>query len=64
VGRAPGGAGSLVLTFSCSQHVSADLFARIVQGAAADAGRAAQILQALGPGPDHPVNLAHRRGTI
>ena len=54
--------GSLVLTFSCSQHVSADLFARIVQGAAADAGRAAQILQALGPGPDHPVNLAHPEG--
>ncbi len=55
-------ANSFVLTFSCSQHVPADLFARIVQGAAADAGRAAQVLRVLGPGADHPVNLAHPEG--
>jgi 23S rRNA (cytosine1962-C5)-methyltransferase len=53
---------SFVLTFSCSQHVSADLFAHIVQGAAAEAGRAVQLLRVLGPGADHPVSLAHPEG--
>jgi 23S rRNA (cytosine1962-C5)-methyltransferase len=55
-------AGALVLTFTCSQHVGADLFRKIVLGAAADAGRRAQLLEHLGPGPDHPVALAHPEG--
>jgi 23S rRNA (cytosine1962-C5)-methyltransferase len=54
--------GALVLTFTCSQHVSADLFRKIVHGAAADAGRRVQVLQALGPGWDHPTSLAHPEG--
>ncbi len=41
---APGG---LLLTFSCSGGVSADLFQKIVAGAALDAGADAQILRRL-----------------
>jgi 23S rRNA (cytosine1962-C5)-methyltransferase len=54
--------GALVLTFTCSQHVSAELFRKIVLGAAVDARREAQILSHLGPGPDHPVALGHPEG--
>ncbi len=55
-------AGAYVLTFSCSQHVSAELFWKIVLGAAADAQRHVQVLRHLGPGADHPVSLAHAEG--
>ncbi len=54
--------GGLLATFSCSNHIDADLFQKIVQGAVADAGKTAQLLQILGPGPDHPVHLAHPEG--
>jgi 23S rRNA (cytosine1962-C5)-methyltransferase len=54
--------GALMLTFSCSQHVPADLFWKIVHGAAVDAGRALQALRRLGPGADHPVSLSHPEG--
>ncbi len=51
-----------LFTFSCSQHLTADLFIKVVLSAAADAGRRVQILRHLGPAPDHPVNLAHPEG--
>ena len=51
---APGGA---LATFSCSGHVDAALFQKIVAGAALDAGRDAQILERLTQPPDHPVAL-------
>jgi len=54
--------GGLLATFSCSNHIDSDLFQKIVQGAVADGGKTAQLLQVLGPGPDHPVNLAHPEG--
>ncbi|MBX3026461.1 class I SAM-dependent rRNA methyltransferase [bacterium] len=54
--------GALLCTFTCSQHVDAALFRKIVAGAAADAGRAVSLLAHLGPGPDHPVALAHPEG--
>jgi len=54
--------GGLLATFSCSNHIDTALFIKIVQGAVSDAGKTAQLLQALGPGPDHPVNLAHPEG--
>lgn len=54
--------GGLLATFSCSNHIDAELFQKIVQGAVTDAGKTAQLLQMLGPGPDHPVNLAHPEG--
>jgi 23S rRNA (cytosine1962-C5)-methyltransferase len=54
--------GGLLATFSCSNPVDEELFARIVLGAVRDAGKAAQVLRVLGAGPDHPVNLAHPEG--
>ena len=54
--------GAYVLTFSCSQHVSAELFWKIVHGAAVDARCDAQVLRQLGPGADHPVALAQPEG--
>ena len=48
----PGGA---LATFSCSGHVDAALFQKIVAGAAVDSGRAAQILERLSQPADHPV---------
>ncbi len=49
--------GGLLATFSCSGRVSADLFQKVVFGAAVDAGRDAQIMQHLGQSPDHPILL-------
>ena len=49
--------GGVLLTFSCSGAVSADLFQKIVFGAALDAGRSAQIVGRLSQSPDHPVAL-------
>jgi 23S rRNA (cytosine1962-C5)-methyltransferase len=54
--------GGLLATFSCSNPIDEELFARIVLGAVRDAGKAAQVLRVLGAGPDHPVNLAHPEG--
>jgi 23S rRNA (cytosine1962-C5)-methyltransferase len=56
---APGG---LLFTFSCSGGVDADLFQKIVAGAALDAGVDAQILERLRQGPDHPVALNFPEG--
>ena len=55
-------AGAYVMTFSCSQHVPAELFWKIVHGAAVDARRDVQALRHLGPGADHPTILAHPGG--
>jgi 23S rRNA (cytosine1962-C5)-methyltransferase len=49
--------GGVLATFSCSGHVDAALFQKIVAGAALDAGRDAQIIERLGQPPDHPVAL-------
>ena len=54
--------GGLLATFSCSGGVSADLFQKIVAGAALDAGADAQIIERLGPGADHPVALNFPEG--
>jgi 23S rRNA (cytosine1962-C5)-methyltransferase len=53
---------AFLFTFTCSQHVDAELFRKIVAAAAADARREIQLIQHLGPGPDHPVALAHTEG--
>jgi 23S rRNA (cytosine1962-C5)-methyltransferase len=47
--------GGVLATFSCSGHVDAALFQKIVAGAAVDAGRTAQILERLSQPWDHPV---------
>jgi 23S rRNA (cytosine1962-C5)-methyltransferase len=49
--------GGLLATFSCSGHVDAALFQKIVAGAALDAGRDAQILERLGHPADHPIAI-------
>ena len=45
-------------TFSCSGHISAELFQKIVADAALDASRVAQIINYLNQGPDHPIELS------
>jgi 23S rRNA (cytosine1962-C5)-methyltransferase len=47
--------GGVLATFSCSGHVDALLFQKIVAGAAVDAGRTAQIMERLSQPPDHPI---------
>jgi 23S rRNA (cytosine1962-C5)-methyltransferase len=49
--------GGLLATFSCSGHVDALLFQKIVAGAALDAGRDAQIIERLSQPADHPIAL-------
>ena len=52
----------LLFTFSCSGAISADLFQKIVFGAALDAKRDAQIVGAMTQGSDHPVALTFPEG--
>ena len=47
--------GGVLATFSCSGHVDATLFRKIVAGAALDAGRDVQIIEQLAQGFDHPI---------
>ena len=47
----------ILATFSCSGLISADLFQKVVFGAAVDARREAQIVERLTQAPDHPVLL-------
>jgi len=56
---APGG---LLLTFSCSGGISADLFHKIVAGAGIDAGVNAAIIQRLEGACDHPTTLEFPEG--
>lgn len=55
-------AGGLLMTFSCSPHVTSDLFQKIVFGAAVDARRKVRLLKKLGHPIDHPVSLHHLEG--
>ncbi|MGO9137059.1 MAG: class I SAM-dependent rRNA methyltransferase [Syntrophales bacterium] len=52
----------MLATFSCSNYIGDTLFEKIVLGAMRDAGKAARLLQTMGPGPDHPTNLGHPEG--
>jgi 23S rRNA (cytosine1962-C5)-methyltransferase len=54
--------GGLLFTFSCSQHISSDLFQKIIFGAAADSGRNVRILYQLQQPADHPINIYHPEG--
>ena len=56
---APGG---LLFTYSCSAGINADLFHKIVAGAAIDAGVDAVILRHLQEPPDHPSTLLFPEG--
>ncbi len=55
--------GGLLATFSCSNYVEEELFYKIVLGAARDVNAQLQVLERLGPGPDHPVLLGHPEGS-
>jgi len=52
----------LLMTYSCSGGISAELFRKIVAGAAIDAGVDARILYRLSAAPDHPIGLAVPEG--
>ena len=56
---APGG---LLLTFSCSGGIGAELFHKIVAGAGIDAGVDGALLQRLEAACDHPTTLAFPEG--
>ena len=56
---APGG---LLLTFSCSGGVNADLFHKIVAGAGLDAGVDGYLLARLEAAPDHPTTINFPEG--
>lgn len=49
--------GGVLASFSCSGHVDAGLFQKILASAAVDARRDAQIVEILSQSPDHPVAL-------
>lgn len=50
--------GGTLVTFSCSGLVSADLFQKVIFGAARDAAREGLIVEKLLQAPDHPISLA------
>jgi 23S rRNA (cytosine1962-C5)-methyltransferase len=49
--------GGWMMTFSCSGHMSIDLFQKVIFAAALDAGRRVSFVRRLTAGPDHPVSL-------
>ena len=54
--------GGVLFTFSCSGGIGAELFHKIVAGAALDAGVDGAILQRLEGAPDHPTTLVFPEG--
>jgi 23S rRNA (cytosine1962-C5)-methyltransferase len=54
--------GGILATFSCSGLVSADLFQKVLFGAAIDVGREVQILEWRRQGVDHPVAITFPEG--
>ncbi|MBE3117756.1 MAG: class I SAM-dependent methyltransferase, partial [Candidatus Atribacteria bacterium] len=54
--------GGILVTFSCSGGIDADLFQKIIASAALDAGVEAQIVEHLSQAPDHPVALNFPEG--
>jgi 23S rRNA (cytosine1962-C5)-methyltransferase len=51
-----------LLTFSCSHHMSWDLFQKIVFSAALDSGKRVQLIGRMGHSWDHPINICHPEG--
>lgn len=54
--------GGILFTFSCSGHISPELFQKIVADAALDAGREVKIVKRLTQSSDHPVALNFPEG--
>jgi 23S rRNA (cytosine1962-C5)-methyltransferase len=49
--------GARMMTFSCSGHLSLDLFQKVIFSAAQDAGRRVSFVRRLTAAADHPVSL-------
>jgi len=54
--------GGLLVTFSCSGGISAELFQKIIAGAAVDARVGVRIVEKLTQAPDHPVGIHFPEG--
>lgn len=54
--------GALLYTYSCSSHMTSDLFKKVVFGAAKDSGRAVRVIGETSHPFDHPVSLYHPEG--
>jgi 23S rRNA (cytosine1962-C5)-methyltransferase len=54
--------GGILASFSCSGLVSADLFQKVLFGAALDARRDVQVVERLAQSPDHPLLLTFPEG--
>lgn len=52
----------ILLSCSCSSHLSWDLFQKIIFSAAQESGRKVQIIGRYGQPPDHPINIYHPEG--
>ncbi|MCS7296672.1 MAG: class I SAM-dependent rRNA methyltransferase [Bacteroidia bacterium] len=55
-------AGGLLFTFSCSAHVTPQIFRDMLLEAAMEADRPVQILHFMHAPPDHPIDLFHPQG--
>ncbi|WP_417612943.1 class I SAM-dependent rRNA methyltransferase [Owenweeksia hongkongensis] len=54
--------GGIIFTFSCSQHVGAQLFEDTLRAAAIESGRNIKIMDRLTQPIDHPINIYHPEG--
>jgi 23S rRNA (cytosine1962-C5)-methyltransferase len=54
--------GGILFTFSCSGHISQELFQKIVADAALDSGREVKLIKQLTQSSDHPVALNFPEG--
>jgi 23S rRNA (cytosine1962-C5)-methyltransferase len=54
--------GGILVTFSCSFHISLTLLRQIIFAAVADSGRQAQVIAQMNHQQDHPFNICHIEG--
>ncbi len=54
--------GGILMTFSCSQAVSREMFQSAIMTAALESGRKIKVLHQLSQGPDHPFSIYHPEG--
>lgn len=54
--------GGILMTFSCSQAITREMFRSAVQAAAIETGIQTRILHQLSQGPDHPISIFHPEG--
>jgi 23S rRNA (cytosine1962-C5)-methyltransferase len=54
--------GGLLMTFSCSQPISREMFRSALQSAAIASRKQVRIVHQLSQGPDHPVDACHPEG--